>query len=263
MVDYGNMLADASDASSSSDSSQDGYTTTPEEESPPPTTTTAETIRDGFMISARPIVEMRLQSVDHVRILSTTFSHRSTFEGPLWGGKETLRFIGVPMADQLAHTSMELSRLFDSELQKKILRNETRSLFFHVLDFNFALIKDEVLGRFTAANREHYNAQNMVVCFTMSPGFPRTWTPIKLEEWISWRDAEDAAGRGMDIRYRVSRSFTLKKRDSDDRHPNRIRNRNRSFLNKHNLRGNKTGDMEKIKASFEDHFERELQRLGI
>jgi hypothetical protein len=69
----------------------------------------------------------------------------------------------------------------------------------------------------------------------------------------------------MDIRYRVSRSFTLKKCDSDDRHPNRIRNRNRNrtFLNNHNLRGNKTGDMGKIKASFMDHFEKELQRLGI
>jgi hypothetical protein len=148
-------------------------------------------------------------------------------------------------------------------VSKSSLHRDDDTLTYGAFTMRFALIKEEVLGRFTAANREHYNAQNMVVCFTMSLGLARTWTPIKLKEWINWRDAEDAAGRGMDIRYRVSRSFTLKKRDSADRHPNRIRNRNRTFLNNHNLRGNKTGDMGKIKASFMDHFERELQRLGI
>ena len=115
------------------------------------------------MISAGPIVEMRLRSVDQVKIMSTTFSHSRTFEGPLWGGKETLRFTGVPMPDKLAHTSMELSTLFDSVLQKKILRNEIRALYFHVLDFDFTLVKDQVLGRFTDANREYYNSQHMEV----------------------------------------------------------------------------------------------------
>ena len=125
------------------------------------------------------------------------------------------------------HGSMNVS--------KSSLHCDDDTLTYGAFTMRFALIKEEVLGRFTAANREHYNAQNMVVCFTMSPGLARTWTPIKLKEWINWRDAEDAAGRGMDIRYRVSRSFTLKKCDSDDRHPNR----NRTFLNNHNLRGNK------------------------
>jgi hypothetical protein len=151
-----------SDASSSS---HDRYTTTPEEESPPPPgppplppRTTAETIRDGLKI----VVEMRLRSVKQVKIMSTTLSHPRTvdqrFEGPLWAGEEALRFIQMPIADSLAHTSMELNMLFASQLQMKIFQNEIRALYFHVLDFNFTLVKDQVLGRFTAANREHYNS---------------------------------------------------------------------------------------------------------
>jgi hypothetical protein len=64
----------------------------------------------------------------------------------------------MPIADSLAHTSMELNMLFASQLQMKIFQNEIRALYFHVLDFNFTLVKDQVLGRFTAANREHYNS---------------------------------------------------------------------------------------------------------
>lgn len=201
---------------------------------------------------------MRLRSVQQVKIISTTLSHPrivdQRFEGPLWGGEEALRFIQMPIADSLAHTSMELNALFASQLQKKIFQNEIRALYFHVLDFNFTLIKDEVLRMFTAANREHYNAQQMVVLITISPGFARAWTPIKMDEWIDWRNAEDAAGRELSIDYRVSGSFTLNAAELEEL---------RIFLCYHNPYGNKGGDMGLIMRCFKRWFVLEYQRLGI
>jgi hypothetical protein len=253
-------------ASNSSSSSHDRYTTTPEERSPPPgplpplppPRTTAETIQDGFMIFAISVVEMRLRSVDQVKIMSTTLSHPRTvdqrFEGPLWGGKETLRFIILGFPEDLAHTSMELNKLFASELQKKTLRNDIRALYFHVLDFDFALIRDEILSRFTAANREHYNSQHMVVLITISPEFARTWNPTKLGHWVDWRDAEDAAGRGLSIQYRVSGSFTLDAAELEVL---------RNTLHYHDLYGRRKGDMGKIMKCFKAYFIGEYQRLGI
>jgi hypothetical protein len=267
MADHDNMLTDAGDASSSS---HDRYTTTPEEESPPPPgppqllRTTAEMIRDGFMICAGTgvttdsVVEIRLRSVNRVKIMSTTLSHPrridQKFEGPLWDGKETLRFVVMPVSDSLAHTSMELNRLFDSELRKKILKNDMRALHFHVLDFDFTLIQDEVIGRFTAANREHYNSQHVVIWITISPAFARNWTPTKTDEWIEWRNAEDAVGRGVSIQYRVSGSFALDAAELEG-----IRN----FLHYHDPYGDMEGDMGSIMACFKQYFMLEYQRLGL
>jgi hypothetical protein len=267
MANHGDMFEGASDASSSS---HDRYTTTPEEGSPsppgppPPPSTTAEIMRDAFMRTAGPsvtddsIIEMRLRSVFEVKIMSTTLSHPRTvdpeFRRPLWDGEETLRFIGMPASDELSHTSGELNMLFAWQLLVRIRQNKIRALYFHVLDFDFTLIKDRVLGIFSAANREHYNSQQMVVLITISPGFARTWTPTKMEEWLDWRSAEDAAGRELSIEYRVSDSFVLNVAELEG-----IRN----FLHYHDPYGDMEGDMGKIMACFKQYFLLEYQRLGI
>jgi hypothetical protein len=270
MADHDNMLAGASDVSSSS---HDRYTTTPEEESPPPpgqpqptqwiARTIADTIPDGFMrcfgLSATDdnIAEIRLRNVIQVKIMSTTLSHprtaNQTFRGPLWGEEERLRFIAMP-ADELAHVSGQVNNMFAVELSRKVMKNEMRALTFHVLDFDFTLIKDQILSQFTDANREHYNAQLVEVWITISPGFARTWTPTKLGEWINWRDAEDAAGREISIRYRVSGSFTLDAAELEGL-------RNASHY--HDLYGRREGDMGKIMKCFKAYFKGEYQRLGI
>jgi hypothetical protein len=268
MADHDNMLAGASDASSSS---HDRYTTTPEEESPPPpggaplptqwiTRATADTIPEGFMRCFGPsatddtVAEMRLRNVFRVKIMSTTLSHvNQSFEGPLWGKEETLRFIAMPV-DNLAHTSGQVNNLFAMELSRKVMKNEMRALYFHVLDFDFTLIKDQILGMFTDANREHYNAQLVEVFITISPGFARTWTPTMLEEWINWRDAEHAAGRGLFIRYRVSGSFTLNAAQLEEI---------RYFLHYMDPYGDSERDMGSIMGCFKRFFMSEYLRLGI
>ena len=216
------------------------------------------------MVAAGPSVEddstieMRLRRVNEVKIMSTTLSHpRSVdpeFRRPLWNGEEALRFIALPTMDDLARTSMELSLLVDKKLRKKVFSNEIDAIYFHVLGFNFTLIKNKVLGRFTTANREHYNSQQMVIFITISPGFARTWTPTKMDEWIKWRDAEEAAGRGVSIQYRVSGSFTLDAAELEG-----IRN----FLHYHDPYGDMEGDMGDIMACFKQYFMLEYQRLGL
>lgn len=264
------MLAGASDASSSS---HDRYTTTPEEQSPPPPglpppppppppSTAAEKIRDGFMRSAGPsaaadsIVKIRLRNVDRVKIISTTLSgNHPNFAGPLWDNKETLRFIpAMPVPDNLLHTTMELNMLFASALRQKIQNNEMLHLSIHVLDFDFTLVKSEVLGRFTQANRDHYGSNRLRVFLTISSWFTLMWTPTKLKEWIDWRDSEDAAERELDIQYEVSSSFTLTLDELEGL---------RNFLHYNDLYGDKTGDMGKIMACFKDYFRDEYQRYGI
>ena len=263
MADHDNMLEDASDASSSN---HDRYTTTPEESPPPPPplSTAAEKIRDGFMRCAGPsaaddsTVRMRLRNVDQVKIMSTTLcGNHPNFRGPLWDGEEKLRFIpAVPAPDNLLHTSMELNMLFASVLRQKIMKNELHDLFIHVLDFDFSLVKSEIFGRFTDANRNHYNSntQTLQVFFTISPGFASMWTPTKLKEWIDWRDAENAAERELDIQYEVSSSFILTLGELEGL---------RNFLHYNHLYGDKTGEMGKIIACFKDYFNDEYQRYGI
>jgi len=273
MANRGNVLTGSSDASSSS---HDRYTTTPEEGSPPPPgpppppppppppSTTAEIIRDGFMRSSSishsddSTIEMRLWNVDEVKIMSTTLSHARTpdqiFMGPLWDGKETLRFIAMPTTDDLALTSMELNMWLAVALRRKIRYNEIRAIYFHVLDFDFTLIKDKVIGTFTAANRDYYNTQQLVVYITISPAFARMWNPTKMKEWINWRNAEHAAGRGVSVQYRVSGSFTLNAAELEG-----IRN----FLHYHDPYGDMEGDVGGIMACFQQHFMSEYQRLGI
>jgi hypothetical protein len=211
------------------------------------------------MIAAGPSVkddstiELRLRRVNEVKIMSTTLSHpRSVdpeFRRPLWDGEEALRFIALPTMDDLARTSMELSLLVDKKLRKKVFSNEIDAIYFHVLDFNFTLIKNKVLGRFTTANRDHYNSHQMVILITISPGFARTWTPTKMDEWIKWRDAEDAADRGLTIEYRVSGSFTLDEGELEEI---------RVFLHYHNLYGDKGGRHEAHHDAFQAVF-----RVGV
>jgi hypothetical protein len=270
MADHDNMLAGASDASSSS---HDRYTTTPEEESPPPPGQPGQpqptqwilndAIPDGFMRCFGPsatdntIAEIRLRNVVRVKIMSTTLSHprtaNQTFLGELWAKEERLHFIAMP-TDDLAHVSGQVNNMFAVELSRKVMKNEMRALTFHVLDFDFTFIKDQILSRFTDANREHYNAQLVEVWITISPGFARMWTPTKLEEWINWRDAEHAAGRGLFIRYRVSGSFTLNAAELEEI---------RYFLHYIDPYGDSNGDMGSPMVCFKRYFMAEYQRLGI
>lgn len=199
---------------------------------------------------------MQLRDVSQVKIMSTTLSsNHPNFDGPLWDGKEKLRFIpAMPVPDNLLRTTMELNMLFASVLRQKVPKDELLDLFIHVLDFDFTLVKTQILGKFTAANRARYKSHTQRVFFTISPGFARTWTPTKLEEWINWRDAEDAAEREMDIQYSVPSSFTLNLEESEG-----IRN----FLHYSDLYGDKTGDMGKIMRCFKDYFRNEYQRHGV
>lgn len=183
--------------------SDDSYTPSPEPQTSKPCSflDLPKEVRLG-------IIKLRLRNLVKAVFVPTAMTRNKITENgyikPLLSSEQTLI---CATTEKFARTCKQLRSDYAEVIcSKPLFACQIPRLVVHVLDFDFSFAISELFSRFTDATRQFFEAPShrIWIRLTITRSFALMPNDIGLQQWLLWREQEEAAGREIEVDYEFS-----------------------------------------------------------